>query len=159
MSENRIYAYRPYVGNTSDPDDPLLYSETVPTLTKQSDVQFSYPPDTPTTTLTLKTPEFGNRDRRHFQRIKRDLRGGGFNLFADSSWPRQTLLLMTFARVKTEEKEGVLTFLSDTLGQEIEFRDWENRVWRGVIRNPDAPAIQNRHYGFDISIEFEGELQ
>lgn len=148
-----IHRYAPFVGEGSMP-----IRATPPSLIKQTDVLFFYPAGAScaaTTSFTLRTPNFGDRDRNQYNRINRETRGGTLQVFRDPKWPKQRTLMMDFTGVKDEEVDGILEFLEATLGVKVGFRDWEGRVWTGIIMTPDAPIIRNNRNRNDIALELE----
>jgi hypothetical protein len=150
-----LCTYSPFVGGNSDPETPAPPDFTGPTLVKQNNIQFTYPVETPTHTLTLRGPEFRNKDRLSFQRINRESRGGTLIVFADPIWPRiQTMVIEFYALTETECQEA-LTFVSASLGKIIAIRDWEGRIWRGVITTPENPIVRNGKDNNSISLEIE----
>ena len=122
------------------------------------DVQLYWPTDAPTITVTLREPEFDNKDRLRFQRINRETRGGTLIVFSDPIWPKVQRLTLEFTSLKEEEAQSLLTFIKATLGREIGLRDWENRHWAGVIVSPDEPIIRNGPHNISTALEFEGVL-
>lgn len=150
--------YSPSIGSGAGdiPDPP---SATVPTLVPVDFVTLFYPTTSPTTIVTLRVPELGNRDRQIFDRINRESRGGTLLIFANPDWPKLTRLALTFTGLKESEGQEVLSFFQDTLGLEIGFTDWESRTWHGVNLSPDEPMVRNSREIRDISFELEVELQ
>jgi hypothetical protein len=121
--------------------------------------QFVYPSEGPASdSITLRAPSLGNKDRLSFNRISRESRGGTLIVYADPIWPRTQTLALTFSALQQAETSTLLGFLNAHVGCEIGMMDWEHRYWRGVIVNPDAPAIEDRFGSYTINLEFEGEL-
>lgn len=150
--------YNPFIGAgaPTNPDPPRL----VPVgLTRRTDVVFFYPGTGPqaaaTSSVTLRTPNFGDRDRQGYNIINRESRGGTLQIFRDDTWPDQRTLVMDFSNLKESEAEDMLTFLSTSVGTKVGFRDWQSRTWRGIITNPDTPIIRTRDDRIDISIEMQ----
>jgi hypothetical protein len=107
----------------------------------------------------LRNPELGNKDRLQFNRISRETRGGTLIVYADSIWPKIQVQVLTFTGLSKEQAAGLLTFMSVHLGREIGFVDWEHRLWRGVITNPNDAVVQDgRGCMYSASLEFEGAL-
>ena len=133
-----------------------------PALSKHNDV-FFYSPSTakcnPTESLTLRTPNFGDRDRNQSNRINRESRGGALTIFRDPKWPSQRTLVMDFSAIKDSEVDALLLFLENTLGQIVGFRDWQGRQWTGVIVTPDAAVTRTGPDRNDIALELEVNAQ
>ena len=147
--------YSPFSGGTETP----LIRPVAPALNRKTDVEFFYPTGpacSATNSIILRTPNFGDRDRNQYSRINRESRGGSLRIYRDPQWPKVRTLVMDFSGIKDTEISDILTFLEDTLGQQIAFRDWNSRVWYGLIVNPDTAITRtgkaNRN---DVSIEME----
>ena len=129
-----------------------------PNLSKRTDVQFYYPATNPCSAqylMTLRTPNFGDRDRNKYNRINRESRGGSLVVFRDPKWPKQRTLLLDFSGILDSEVDNILSFFQNTLGLPIGFRDWQNRVWRGIITNPNSPVIFSKRNNNDLAIELD----
>jgi len=111
-----------------------------------------------TDSVALKTPNLGNKDRLGFQRVIRETRGGTLIVYADPIWPKTQTLVLTFTGLLRVEAQEMLTFIDDHLGLEVGLIDWEHRYWRGIITQPDEPAIEDKFDYFTVNFEFEGEL-
>lgn len=151
LGEPELCFYQPFIGTGTFP--------AAPTLVKQSFVTLFYPPVSPTLTVQIRAPEFGDRDRLLHDKINRDTRGGSLKIFADTTWPKLQILEMQFTGLKETEAQAILDFFEDTLGLEVGFTDWEGRTWHGVIVSPDRELVRTKRNNVDISFEFEGELQ
>ncbi len=152
------FEYHPFVGAGAE-DAPTPPSTTPPaTLDTTIPFQLYYPATgTPTDSLLLRTPQFGNRERLSFNRINQETRGGTLLVYADPQWPKTQTLVLSFAGLTSSEAKGLLTFMETYLGYEIGLLDWEHRYWRGVITRPDA-VVQDSRDSYSASFEFEGEL-
>ena len=62
---------------------------------------------------------------------------------------------MDFSGVKDSEIDAILEFLETTLGQQVSFRDWNGRVWSGVINSPDAAITKQGINLNDIALELD----
>lgn len=150
--------YSPFVGSSSDPNAPPPPSPTVPTLTPASEITLSHPFNSPTLSLTMRRPLFGNRDRLTNQRINRESRGGTLIVYADPQWPKVHTLVWEFSVLSEDSAQDYLNFLAATLGKEIRLVDHESRHWRGVLIQPDEPITRNKRCDLSASLIFEGEL-
>lgn len=133
-----------------------------PALRRHTDVFFHFPSTqqcNPTESLTLRTPNFGDRDRNQSNRINRESRGGSLTVFRDPKWPSQRTLVMDFSAIKDSEVDDLLLFLENTLGQKIGFRDWQGRQWAGIIVTPDAALTRTGRDRNDIALELEVDAQ
>jgi len=108
--------------------------------------------------LTLRAPEFQDRDRSAYTRVTRETRGGTLVVYSDPVWPSVRSLAVTVTGLDATEAEAYLTFMYATLGKEIEVRDWEGRLWAGVITNPENPITQDGPgCKYTIAFELEGK--
>ena len=145
--------YAPYQGGGTTGIRPVQ-----PNLNRKEDVIFYYPVgavSAATSSLTLRTPNFGDRDRNQFNRINRESRGGSLQIYRDPKWPKIRSLVMDYSGIKDSEVDAIISFLESTLGQEISFRDWNSRVWTGVITTPDAEVVRTGTNRNDVNITME----
>lgn len=145
--------YSPFVGVGAGGAPPT----TQPTLS-DSTFTLTYPYVTPTTTLVLRNPRFGNRHEMAFNRIARETRGGTLNVYADPSWPKTETLRVELTLHNCDPVDDVLDFLRDSLGQRVGLLDHEGRQWHGVILNPDTAISQIERSSWSVNLEFQGAL-
>ena len=154
-----LCGYSPVIGNTTDPNAPAAPPKTFAAVTKESVVTMFYPKVTPTTTIVIRAPEYGDRHRLLFDRINRESRGGSLEIFSDPTWPKLEILEASFTGLKETEAQAILDFFKLTLGLEVGFTDWHGRTWHGIVTTPDTQLIRARRGIVDLSFEFEGEVQ
>lgn len=123
--------YAPQIGTTTGeyaaiPAAPVL-GHAILTL--------SYPVGSPTTSVTLRNPQFGNLDTLTYNRINRQSRGGKLIVFADPDWPKSRRLEFTVPTLNQTQVDDLLAFLAISLGLPITLTDWQNRNFDGVITN------------------------
>ena len=145
------------IGNSDD----TTYDEVpaaAPTL-GQGVLTLTYPRVTPTLTLVLKNPEFGNLDVIRFTKVDRRTRGGDRKFFTDSGWGSTQSFELEITNVcdTTATIDEILEFLNTSLGGEVGLLDWENRQWKGIIVAPETDVIPQVG-GHTVRIIFEGEL-
>lgn len=156
IQEGTLCTYTPFIG-AGVPGDPPPPSATPPVL-GYGRLTLTYPPDIPTSTVTLRNPDWGNTDTLASDRINRVSRGGTLIIFNDPMWPtQQTLQLAVLALTEAQVSE-LLTFFKATLGLLIRLADWEGRSWLGIITTPDATVTRNRDCSHNVTFEFEGEI-
>lgn len=107
--------------------------------------------------LVLRAPELDNRDRNAYTRVSRETRGGSLIVYADPAWPSLRTLVVSVVGLTALEAEAYMEFIEATLGKQIEIRDWEGRLWQGIIINPENPVVQDGKERFTIAFDFEGE--
>jgi len=111
----------------------------------------------PTSEVVLRKPELDNRDRNAFTRISQETRGGKLVVYSDPTWPKVRTLAVTIVGLTETRVDGLQAFMLATVGQEIGLTDWEGRLWKGFIANPNEPAVQDGRDMWTISFEFQGE--
>ena len=154
VAGNVLEKYTPFIGE-GDADTPPASCPTP--VAGIGECRFCYPVSHPTEFLTLRSPEFGNRDRLQFNRISRETRGGTLIVYADPMWPKIETMALTFSSLSSEQAQDYLDFVCDHLGLEVGFVDWEGFYWKGVILNPQEPTTQDDKTGHTVSFEFECE--
>jgi hypothetical protein len=153
--------YTPFQGENTVPT-----SDTTPPRNDLQDPQgdtgnFSvYQPylGVPTSEVILRNPELDNRDRNAYTRVNEETRGGKLVVFADPTWPHIRTLAVTIVGLKETDVDALQTFMQATVGQEIGLTDWEGRLWKGYITNPNEPAVQDGRAMWTVSFLFEGEM-
>lgn len=142
--------------------DPQVGTGGISTITPTfgtATLTLTHPFVTPTTTLVLTNPNFGNTEGFQFSRINRESRGGALLIFRDPTWPERIVLTITVDFLKEAQKASLLQFFEDSLGTEIGLLDNENRQWKGIVVNPDAEVTQIGKDNYSVTFEFEGEIQ
>jgi hypothetical protein len=153
--------YTPFQGETSVPN-----TTTIPPSDTLQDPQgdtgnFSlYQPylGTPLKKVTLRKPEMDNRDRNANERINEETRGGDLIVYADPDWPKIRTLAVTIVGLTETKVDELQTFLQATVGEEIGINDWEGRLWKGFVTNPNESATQDGRDRWTVTFEFQGEL-
>ncbi len=149
--------FSPFVGSSGDTSYGNI-DETKPTLVR-STLQLTYPRVSPTLTLTLKNPEFGNTDTITFARVDRTTRGGERKIYGDNTLSKSQVFRLDIANLAECKVpiDDIVTFLNSSLGKEIGLRDWEGRNWKGHIVVPETD-IRKEASGTSVTITFDGEL-
>lgn len=106
----------------------------------------------------FRRPIFGNSDQISFQRVNRRSRGGDLIIFRDAEWPKTEQLHLTFDFQEESDYRRMIDLVVATVGKIIRYRDHENRLWEGVIANPEVEASQVSKNSWVIPIVFEGDL-
>jgi hypothetical protein len=152
--------YCPFVGSTvvGAPTPPPV-TLTGPLTGITAPFQLVYPATGDVTdSVTLRAPEFGNKDRLAFNRVNREVRGGAIIVFADPMWPKIQTLVLTFTALRSNECQDLLTFLNDYAGMELGLIDWEKHYWKGVMVSDEVSVIEDSFDCYTVSFNFEGEL-
>ena len=111
-----------------------------------------------TSEVELRQPELDNRDRNAFSRVSQETRGGKLLVFADPIWPKVRTMAVTIVGLTEAQVDEFQSFMLETVGQEIGLTDWEGRIWKGFITNPNDQATQDGKARWTITFEFEGEI-
>lgn len=151
-----ICQYSPFVGGTTA-DLPEPPTTVEPTIVHQENIQLYYPATSEVPSLTLRGPEYGNKDKLHFQRVQRETRGGTLIIFADPLWPKTRRLNLLFTGLTESECQDTLTFVESSVGELVKLRDWEGRYWTGIITMPDNPISRDRKNCNTLSLDIEIE--
>ena len=102
------WVYTPFVG-TGAAGNPTPPGPLVGPTEGIGTCRFVYPTTSPTVTVPLRSPEFGNKDRLQFNRISRESRGGTLVVFADPMWPKVETQVLTFIGLSFTQSQVLLT--------------------------------------------------
>jgi hypothetical protein len=108
--------------------------------------------------IGLRNPELDNADKMNWDRVQRENRGGDLNIFRDPEWPKFHQHSLEFRLLKAVDKEVLLSFVKQTLGQIITYVDYEGRTWTGIITNPVlnfSQEFRGDSDNYKVAIEFE----
>jgi hypothetical protein len=111
-----------------------------------------------TNRVVLRNPELDNRDRNAYNRVNHETRGGKLVVYSDPNWPKVRTMVVTIIGLTETQVDDMQDFMTDTLGQEIGLTDWEGRLWKGFITNPNEPAVQDGKASWTVTFQFEGEM-
>lgn len=151
-----LCTYSPFMGSTTDPAAPQNVLKNQPIIDPdRNGVTLFYPWSSPTVTLNLRGPDLGNRNRLIFQRINRETRGGTLIIWADSIWPNNERLVLNFSGLTESEGQSALDFITQSLGKEIGFTDWEGNTVYGIIMTPSEPLVRNGRRSLSLGLEIE----
>ena len=109
-------------------------------------------------TLILRNPSFGDNDVKEFRRINRRSRGNALHIFRDPIWPVANRINYTFNDLSDKDKSTLLSFIENSIGQQITLVDYEQRNWLGVIITPSADIKQTLEQDNSVTLQFEGLL-
>ena len=125
-----------------------------------SEIVFQYPYDNPTDTLTLTSPNLGNEIGLNESLSVVRLKSGQVVVFKDPIWPSFYKHTYTFAlRCTDPSVQSILDFLKISLGHYIKVKDYEGRIWKHIITNPNTPIAQSHIDLVTFQLDFEGELK
>lgn len=116
-----------------------------------------YPTVSPTLSIELPAPLFGNREELQLTRIQRETRGGTLKTFSSDVWPKIRIFRYKFDSLTTAKIEEFFSFLSQTLGLQVRLTDHEGRQWDGFIVNNQGESAQFfRLCGKTTEFDFDG---
>jgi hypothetical protein len=124
-------------------------------------VKFSHPAPLANelTIIEIRPPDLQNQETMNHRRILRRTRGGKLQVYRRGIWPKWSRLRMTYPVLTETERFNILSFFKLTLGQTVNFVDWEGRTWEGIITTPQAAFEQlGKGCQHEITLEFQGEL-
>lgn len=151
----RAQEFAPLVGeSTGSGFGPM---PTTPPTLSDATLTLTFPRVSPTTTLVLNDPEFGNGDTLTFTRIDRTTRGGDRKIFSDPKWSQWERLELSVRGLCEATADDIIAFLNASLGKEIGLLDWEGRNWSGFVVNPETDVTEEQS-GFAFQFVFEGTL-
>ena len=102
-------------------------------------ITMSYPARNPVDSITLRNPVLGNSDQFD---IKTRFRKSMDNILRSyKSTPELHTLLMTFVDLDKAKIDELLTFFSNSGGNEIKLVDHRGITWRGFIINQPFEAL------------------
>lgn len=114
---------------------------TEPTVSLQAHTKLEYPYTSPTTTVLLPNPLFGNSDRISQTRIYTETQDGTLILSRDGIWPKDNELAQTFSEVTSAQKVALQAFIALTLGKEFKLTDYVGQVFKAIITNPETEFV------------------
>lgn len=125
----------------------------------RNDVRLTYPYISPTTTLILRNPRFGNEQSSDFEPVIRRTGGGQLVASRRTKWPKIHILKVSFEAQTQADADAWHSFLDASAAQEIGFLDQENRQWRGIIL-PGEESSRQVGLGcqYELSFQFRGKL-
>jgi hypothetical protein len=150
MACSNLIIYAPIIKNGSMPRTPRLTSPTTQT------VVYSLVSN-PSVFLELHGPEFNNAEKVETTHSINKLRGGASKVFRDSIWPNYDRLEYHFI-TNYQNQDLIITFLTETVGQKLNLKDYMGRVWQGIIVNPDTKVQRINLPFIGVQIIFEGVL-
>lgn len=96
------------------------------------------------TSVTLRTPDFGDSDSYEPYRVSRTSRGGDIQIYRDPMWPATEVFSFKFSYLDPAIVDSLLDFLKTYAAQQITLVDHFNRTWHGFILTPAGDVIQEK---------------
>lgn len=128
-------------------------------LGTRKNVLLTFPFVTPTNTITLRNPLFGNSYTINTLTLIRRTQSGQLDTARGINWPTIETFKVSFEALDTNTISNFLDFVQQSAALEIGYLDQENRQWRGFI-TPDTIETSQTGIGcrFNTSFEFRGAL-
>jgi hypothetical protein len=108
-------------------------------------------------TVTVPAPNFDNSEKFEVLRVNRRSRGGDLKVFRAAYWPRTKVLTLQWAYLDYVMRNKIITFLRKNLGKQIVMYAYDDQVYTGVIRTPEAEFIETLAGQHTLKLEFETE--
>lgn len=130
-----------------------------PGLSLCTDLVLTFPYVSPTTTVTIRVPKFGNTHTTSKHTIVRQSRGKQLLIGRPTTFPTIEVLKLDHEALTESLARSFLAFAALSAGEEIGLRDQECRQWRGVIISPEV-KMEQEGIGcqFTSGYEFRGVL-
>ncbi len=111
-----------------------------------------------TTSITLRNPDFGNRETLDIRRISRKTRGGDLVVYRDPDWPKIDTVIYKFSYLFPDDQTRLRSFMKLTLGVDVTMLDYEGRTWTGVITDVTGDFSQEERENYVVGFKFEGSI-
>jgi len=108
--------------------------------------------------ITLRNPDFSNRESVDVDRAINVSRGGTPKLVRDPQWPKQTTHTIGISVMTRAKALELLDFLKNCLGLLVTYTDHEARVWEGIIINPDSAVTDNGDCRYSATLNIASTL-
>ena len=118
-------------------------------------ITLSYPDTSPTTSVELKSPDFGNIDRTDANTINRESRHGTALGYKDPTWPIIRTKFYKITTLKKTDIDALKVFLVDTAGLKIKLTDHNGDEFTGFIVTGNNEIITLKdNCSYDVTFEF-----
>lgn len=128
-------------------------------LGTRTQVTLTYPYVSPSLTLELRNPKFGNSNDVKNETIFRRTTGNQLIGGRIATWPVTETFKCSFEALTQAQRDAFLALAVASSGMEVGFLDQEDRQWRGVLISPFVDVAQrSRICDYVASFEFRGKL-
>jgi len=109
--------------------------------------------------VTLRNPDFNDKESVEIRRINRKTRGGDLVIFRDSNWPKFVTYTWKFSYLTQNDLYNLLTFMRNSLGQKITILDYEGRTLNNcIITTPADEVSQEGVEDYQAGFSFQVDL-
>ena len=105
--------------------------------------------------VTVMSPDFDNTEALQFTRVNKKTRGGDLIIFRDPQWPKSTTLTYTWKYLGMKDRDNLMTFVSNTVGQVFNLLDYEGNNHSVYIKNPDTDFSRKQKQFSSVRLDFE----
>lgn len=142
-------------------------STTPPTYSHQNYTTLTYPYVSPTLTIRLRNPSFGDSSVTTVESTKNVTLGNVPRFYRDPIWPVAEIITYNLEANYEKRTSDLATYIFSSLeefrafilasaGAEIGLLDHEGVQWRGFILNPDTSYSRNQVNNTSLSLVFRG---
>lgn len=133
---------------------------TTPALGSTDETVLTYPVVSPSLTLSIRNPKFGNVKIVDDNTLVRKNRGGEVMIYKDPNWPTFHIMRISFEALSDDNIADWKTFFQTSAGLEIGLLDWEGRQWTGQILTNISEIIKAGadDCTYEIAFDFLGVL-
>lgn len=130
-----------------------------PTIIENGELVIVYPTTSPTHTVTLRAPMFGNKHEHQATRINRKSIGHVQYTYSDPQWPKMETFRWQFDGLSVSQRDSLVALVKVSLGKLVRVTDYEGRIWDGLIVNPNGDLSERFQLcGYTAILDFEGTL-
>jgi hypothetical protein len=108
--------------------------------------------------IALPPPDFGDQEERKYRRIVRETRGKDLIIFSKIGFPLLKSFdtyTYTFKFMTEVQKQDLINFLDNTVGQLITVTDYNDVIYNGLIITPSAEITNAARSNNEVTLEIE----
>lgn len=107
--------------------------------------------------VVFPAPDFDNQENFEFLRVNRRSRGGDLEIFRADYWPKNRVLVMSWSTLDYRMRKTMQDFVVRNLGLEVIVYSYDDQIYVGVIRTPEAEFTEPTSGLHALKLEFETE--
>jgi len=133
----------------------------IPSFGTQPNTTFTFPYTTPTRTLALRNPKFGDILTIETEGLVRRNRTLQVQTYKDYYWPTFESVKITIEKLSQANITSFITFIAASAGLPVGMLDHKGRHWQGFIVTEDIDIIQTGQgtCNYEITLVFLGAPQ
>ena len=125
-----------------------------PGISTRTGLRLTFPYVSPSVTLDLRVPKFGNTHRATRNVKVRRTITGQLRVARSTTWPIIEELNFSFEALTLAQRDALLSFVEQAAGKEIGLLDHEDRQWRGIILSNAVGVVQEGRSDCDYAASF-----